>query len=86
MFASTTRAPGIRQDQSLEFFRRFKDTSGLLHAYFLKGADGFEDAQIVSIWESRDALEEYLRASPLRREVDQVAPVARAMYEVLDSK
>ena len=87
MFAYILRAKGPPSDREAEFFRRFKETPGLLHAYDLQGEDNPNDRLAIAIWESRDAAERYLKSSPLRREVDQaVSGVTRTLYEVLDSK
>lgn len=87
MFAYILSAKALPTAQSNEFFRRFKETPGLVHAFSLQGVDDPEDSLAVAIWESREAAEDYLRTSPLRQEVDQTLPtVTRKMYEILDSK
>jgi heme-degrading monooxygenase HmoA len=87
MFAYILRVHTSATEQTDEFFRRFKETPGLLHAYNLQGVDDPEDGVAVAIWESREAAETYLREAQLRREVDQSLPdVSRTMYEVRDSK
>lgn len=73
--------------QTDEFFRRFRNTPGLLHAYDLQGADDPDDAVVVTIWEDRKAAETYLQGSSHRKEVDSALPkVTRTMYEVRNSK
>ncbi len=74
MFAYSLRADELPSDQTNEFFRRFKDTPGLLHAYSLQGEDDPNDSIAVAIWESREAAERYLQSSPLKRDVDQAMP------------
>lgn len=87
MFAYILRAREPRSDATDEFFRRFKDTPGLLHAYSLQSEDDPNDSIAVAIWESREAAERYLQSSPLKREIDQTVPsVTRTFYSVLDSK
>jgi heme-degrading monooxygenase HmoA len=87
MFAYILKARAPADDQAKEFFRRFKETPGLLHAFDLQGVDDSEDGVVVAVWESREAAERYLQGAPLRREVDEAYPtVTRTMYEVLDSK
>lgn len=87
MFAYILRADQPPSDQTNEFFRRFKDTPGLLHAYSLQSEDDPNDSIAVAIWESREAAERYLQSSPLKRDVDQALPtVTRTFYAVLDSK
>ena len=87
MFAYILRVHAPPSDQTDNFFRRFKETPGLLHAYSLQGADDPEDGIAIAIWESRDAAESYLSASQLRQQVDQAMPtVTRTMYEVRDIK
>jgi heme-degrading monooxygenase HmoA len=78
------QAPSVQTD---EFFRRFKNSPGLLHAYALQGVEDPNDRVMVALWESREAAERYLATSPLRRQVDQAVPgVTRTMYNVQDSK
>jgi heme-degrading monooxygenase HmoA len=85
MFAYILRARTRPTEQTDEFFRRFKATSGLLHAFSLQGADDPEEVVAVAVWESRAAAEAYL-ASQLRQEVDrEIEGVTRTMYEVRDS-
>ena len=87
MFAYILRAQQPPSEQTDEFFRRFKETPGLLHAYSLQAEDDPSDSVAIAIWESREAAERYLESSPLRREVDQTMPtVTRAFYTVRDSK
>ncbi|MDP2950501.1 MAG: antibiotic biosynthesis monooxygenase [Chloroflexota bacterium] len=87
MFAYILRAEETPNDQNEEFFRRFKETPGLLHAYSMQGEENPNEGIVVAIWESRQAAQRYLDGSPLRREVDQTMPaVTRTFYSVLDSK
>ena len=87
MFAYILRIHAAPSEQAEDFFRRFKETPGLLHAFNLQGVDDPEDGIAVAIWENREAAERYLEGTPLRREVDEAYPtVTRTMYEVLDSK
>ncbi len=87
MFAYILRVRSAATEQADEFFRRFKETPGLLHAYSLQGADDPEEGVAVAIWESREAAERYLSGAQLRRDVDAAMPaVTRTMYEVRDSK
>lgn len=77
----------VDDDVSDEFFRRFKTTPGLLHAFELKRVDDPNDQIVVTIWEDREAAETYLNKSALRKEVDEaISGVTRTMYEVRDSK
>ncbi|HSG78206.1 MAG TPA: antibiotic biosynthesis monooxygenase, partial [Acidimicrobiia bacterium] len=69
MFAYILRVRAEPSDEMDEFFRRFKETPGLLHAYYLEGVDDPEDAVAVAVWESREAAERYLE-SQLRHQVD----------------
>lgn len=87
MFAYILRAKDAPNDQMEEFFRRFKETPGLLHAYSMQGEGNPNEGVVVAIWESRQAAQRYLDGSPLRREVDQAMPsVTRTLYSVLESK
>jgi heme-degrading monooxygenase HmoA len=88
MFAYIVKADGpIDDETSDEFFRRFKSTPGLLHAYDLKAVDDPDDQIVVAIWEDRVAAEDYLNNSALRKEVDEtISGVTRTMYEVRDRK
>lgn len=87
MFAYILRARQAPTDETDELFRRFAQTPGLLHAYDLQGEEDPEEAVVVTIWESREAAERYLKDSPLRREVDQAVPsVTRTMYRVMHTK
>lgn len=76
-----------QEEQSEDFFRRFKEVPGLLHAYELAGTNGSDEALVVAVWEDQAAAERYLESAPLRREVDEALPsVTRRMYEVRDAK
>jgi heme-degrading monooxygenase HmoA len=87
MFAYILRAQGPTTEREAELFRRFKETPGLIHAYSLQAEDNSNESLAIAIWESREAAEQYLNASALRREVDQAMPtVTRTLYTVLDSK
>ncbi|MBI2862201.1 MAG: antibiotic biosynthesis monooxygenase [Chloroflexi bacterium] len=87
MFAYILRAQQAPSDQFSEFFRRFKETPGLLHAYDLQEEGNPHEGVVVALWESREAAQRYLDSSPLRREVDQAVPtVTRTFYTVVDSK
>ncbi len=84
MFAYLLRTTTpVDEAQGAEFFRRFLETPGLLHAFDLTGIDNPNDQVVVAVWEDRSAAERYLNESPLRREVDGVlSDVTRTMYEV----
>ena len=87
MFAYILRVHQAPSDETNEFFRRFKDTPGLLHAYSLQSEDDPNGSVAVAIWESREAAERYLQSSPLKRDVDLALPtVTRTFYSVVDSK
>lgn len=88
MFAYILRAPSLPDTaQGDEFFRRFTETPGLIHAFELAGVDDPGDQLVVAIWESREAAERYLNEAPLRKEVDGAIPgVTRTMYEVHASR
>jgi heme-degrading monooxygenase HmoA len=87
MFAYILRVHAPYSEEGKEFFQRFKQEPGLLHAYDLQGVDDPDDAVLLAVWETREAAERYLNEAPLRREVDQAYPtVTRTKYEVLDSK
>jgi heme-degrading monooxygenase HmoA len=88
MFAYILSAPNAPSpEQSDDFFRRFSQTPGLLHAFDLEPADGSGAPMVVAVWESREAAEAYLSAAPLRKEVDEAIPqVTRTMYNVRASK
>lgn len=87
MFSYILRLHAPADTQSDEFFRRFKQTPGLLHAYNLQGVEDPEDGVVVTVWESRDAAEAYLQGSELRKDVDRAYPaISRTMYDVRDSK
>jgi hypothetical protein len=87
MFAYILYAPSTpRTPETDEFFRRFTESPGLLHAFDLLTEDG-NDGAVVAVWDSRESAERYLSSSPLRQEVDQLLPqVRRVMYNVTDSK
>jgi len=84
MFAYVLKAPGVTPSpQTDEFFRRFKETPGLLYAFDLQGVEDPTDAILVAVWESREAAERYLQDAPLRREVDEAyTAITRTIYEV----
>jgi hypothetical protein len=88
MFAYILRAPGAPTNQQTdEFFSRFLEQPGLLHAFDLVGLDDPGDAALVAVWESKAAADRYLNESPLRQEVDAALPqVTRTMYEVRGAK
>lgn len=87
MFSYILRMHAPADPKTDEFFRRFKQTPGLLHAYDLQGVEDPEDAVVVAIWEDRAAAEAYLEKSALRKEVDEAYPqITRTMYSVLDGK
>jgi heme-degrading monooxygenase HmoA len=87
MFAYVLRTTQAHGERAKDIFRRFKESPGLLHAYLLQGEADANDAIMVAIWESREAAERHLAASPLPREWDQTAPdTTRPFYTVLDSK
>ncbi len=87
MFAYILRVQSRATPQTDAFFKQFKETPGLLHAYSIQAADDSEDSGVVAIWESREAAERYLSESQLRQNVDRsVTGVTRTMYEVRDSK
>jgi heme-degrading monooxygenase HmoA len=86
MFAYILRVHTRPTEETDEFFRRFKETAGLVHCFNLQGTDDPEDGVAVAVWESREAAERYLE-SQLRQEVDRsVEGVTRTFYEVRDSK
>jgi len=60
MFAYILRVQAAPDEQAKEFFERFKETPGLLHAFDLQGVDDSEDGVVVAVWESREAAERYL--------------------------
>jgi heme-degrading monooxygenase HmoA len=87
VFAYILRVHEPPSEEGSEFFRRFKETPGLLHAYSLQSEEDPNESVAVAIWENREAAERYLSASSLRREVDEAIPgVTRTFYTVLDSK
>lgn len=87
MFAYILRAQQTPNQQTDDFFRRFKEAPELMHAYSLQGKDHADNSAVVAIWKSREAAERYLHSAPLRQEVDQAAPaVTRMMHGVRDSK
>ena len=87
MFAYILKSDPVDDAVSDEFFKRFKSTPGLLHAYDMRGADDPNDQIVVTVWEDRKAADEYLSKSALRKEVDQtVSGVTRTMYDVRDHK
>jgi heme-degrading monooxygenase HmoA len=88
MFAYILYAPNTPQTADTdEFFRRFTETPGLIHAFNLEAEEGDNDGAVVAIWESREAAERYLGSAPLRKEVDEAMPqVRRVMYRVVGSK
>lgn len=71
--------------QSEEFFRRFAETPGLLHAFELEREDDPADMLVVAVWTDREAAQRYLEGSALRQEVDEAVPgITRTMYAVRD--
>jgi heme-degrading monooxygenase HmoA len=88
MFAYILHAQNnVPNEQTDDFFRRFTQTPGLLHAFELIPANGEGDSAVVAIWESREAAERYLNSAPLRKQVDESIPqVKRVMYEVRGHK
>ncbi len=88
MFAYILKAPNQPSTvQTDDFFRRFLETPGLLHAFDLSGVDNPQESLVVAIWESKQAAERYLASAPLKKEVDEAVPeVTRTMYEVRGGK
>jgi heme-degrading monooxygenase HmoA len=87
MFSYILRANALPDEQTDQFFERFKQTPGLLHAFDLRGVENPDDALVVTIWRDREAAEAYLNKSALRKEVDQtISGVTRTMYEVHNHK
>jgi heme-degrading monooxygenase HmoA len=87
MFAYILHVRTPASEEADQFFRRFTQTPGLLHAFDLQASDDPDDATVVAIWEDREAAERYLNSAPLRKEVDEAFPkVTRTMYEVRASK
>ncbi|HSP53955.1 MAG TPA: antibiotic biosynthesis monooxygenase [Dehalococcoidia bacterium] len=87
MYISIMHEDEGRSAKTDEFFRRYKETPGLLHAYFLEDENDPSKTGTVSIWESKEAFSRYLQTASLRREVDQAIPsVKRTGYKVIDSK
>ncbi len=88
MFAYILSAPNTAPNsQTDDYFRRFKETPGLAHAFELQSTEGKAESLVVAIWESREAAETYLQTAPLRREVDSNLPaITRTTYEVRNSK
>jgi heme-degrading monooxygenase HmoA len=88
MFAYILTAPNTPpNEQTDQFFRKFKETPGLKHAFELEGIDTPGQSVVVAVWENREAAEAYLSTAPLRREVDQSLPaVTRTMFDVRNSK
>jgi heme-degrading monooxygenase HmoA len=87
MFADILSVRAEADEQSAEFFRRFKQEPGLVHAFPLEGEDDPQDGRSVTIWESREAAMRPLQQADLRREVETSYPeVVRVLYKVLESK
>lgn len=87
MFSYIAKIDTRADAQGDEFFERFKQTPGLLHAYDLQGVVDPDDGMVVAIWDSRKAAETYLQESSLKKEIDATFPkVSRTMYEVRNSK
>jgi len=88
MFAYILKPPPMpRSRQTDEFFSRFKQTPGLLHAYNLEEVGKLDQSLVVAVWESKEAAERYLSSDPLKKQVDEtITGVTRTMYEVIDSK
>ncbi len=87
MFGTIMRTHMTNPAQNDEFFRRFKSTPGLIHAYELTAVDGADELDVVGIWESREDAERYLRESKIPQEVAATfASVTRSGFEVRDSK
>ena len=88
MFAYILRAPSTpRTEETDDFFRRFLETPGLIHAFDLQGVEDPEDVVVLAVWEDREAAERYLEANPLRQQVDTALPsITRTMYDVISSK
>ncbi len=86
MFAYILQGPTVAeldQAQSDEFFRRFAETPGLLHAFELERENDPADTLVVAVWTDREAAQRYIEGSALRREVDQALPgITRTMYAV----
>ena len=88
MFAYLLHAPNTpRTSETDEFFRRFTETPGLIHAFDLVEESNPDQSIVVAVWETREAAEQYLSKAPLRKEVDQAIPqIKRVMYEVIGHK
>lgn len=88
MFAYILQGPALAdldRSQSEEFFRRFAETPGLLHAFELEREDNPADTLVVALWTDREAAQSYIEGSALRREVDEAVPgITRTMYAVRD--
>jgi heme-degrading monooxygenase HmoA len=87
MFAYILQVRATANDETDEFFRRFTEEPGLIHAFDMYRLDDPEENVVVAVWETREAAERYLTESALRKEVDQTLPeVTRTKYEVRASK
>jgi quinol monooxygenase YgiN len=88
VFAYILRGPAlgdVEPAQSAEFFKRFAETPGLLHAFELEREDDPADILVVAVWTDREAAQRYIEGSALRREIDEAVPgITRTMYAVRD--
>ncbi len=83
--ATHTRAPE-NEAPIMEYYNKFLETPGLLHAYVSRGMDDPMAVRSVAVWESREACERYLE-SQLRGQIDYaLPPINRVTYEVTAGK
>ncbi len=85
MIASILTIPRTPDAKGDDLFQRFTKTPGVHHAYQLEPMEGGAEVVVVSIWESAEARDAYMKG-PLMQEVNQFAEgQSRKVYRVRNS-
>lgn len=86
MFVHMIRGDLAPNDYTESLFQGFRQIPGVLHAYLLQPEDNPDETDLVAVWESREAAEDYFNKSSLREMVDRTIPnVRRRFFTVIDN-
>ncbi len=85
MIASILTIPTTPDAKGDDLFQRFTNTPGLHHAYQLESMDGAAEVVVVSVWESAEARDTYMKGQ-LMEEVNRAyEQQSRKVYRVRNS-